>query len=105
MLLRPLGRRSLVGLMITGLTSTALSSAYSTTKPGLRMPFGPPLLAVRMSPPARERIRAGRTGYPPSSCPPSRCLPFRRLLDEGVRRHVQHVAQGDYGRPRRRDEV
>jgi hypothetical protein len=37
--------------------SSALSSAYSTAKSGLRLPLGPPLLAVRMSPLSRKRIR------------------------------------------------
>src|SRR5581483_10746612 len=35
---------------------TALSSAHSTAKPGLRLPLGPPLLAVRVSPSVRDRI-------------------------------------------------
>src|SRR5262249_46342192 len=48
----------LVAHMPSGLTLTALSSAYSTAKPVPRLPLGPPLLAVRMSPSCRERIRA-----------------------------------------------
>jgi hypothetical protein len=55
--LRPLGRWSVVGLMPGGHTSTALSSAYSTAQPSLRLPLGPPLLAVRLSLSARERIQ------------------------------------------------
>lgn len=42
--------------MFGGLPSTALSSAYSPAKLGIRLPLGPPLLAVRMSPSTRERI-------------------------------------------------
>jgi hypothetical protein len=38
------------------LSSKALSSAYSTAKPGLRLPLGPPLLTERLPPSTRERI-------------------------------------------------
>jgi hypothetical protein len=39
-----------------GFTSTALSSAYSTSKPSLWFPLRTPLLAIHLSPSARERL-------------------------------------------------